>query len=271
MKIPLDGFVFDLDGTLYLGEQALPGAVETLTELRRRGKHVVFISNKPLEPGRTYAEKLTRLGIPAAPEEVITSARVLGQALAVDFPGLRCYVVGEESLKTELRGYGIEVIPETAQDPFEVIDPAGIDAVIVAFDRTLDYLKLNTAYQALVHGARFFATNADRTCPMPGGAIPDAGATLAALEHMTGRRPELVGGKPSPLMLRIATEILQLPPERCLLAGDRIETDMRMAQQAGFTSALVLTGVTRREHLAGLEHPPTLVLESIGQLIDFIE
>jgi NagD protein len=271
MKILIDGFVFDLDGTLYLGDHALPGAVETLAALRKGGKRVVFISNKPLEPGRVYAEKLTRLGIPAAPEDVITSARVLGQALASDYPGLRSYVVGEETLKTELRSYGIEVIPETAQDPFEVIDPAGIEAVIVAFDRTLDYRKLNTAYQALVSGARFFATNADRTCPMPGGAIPDAGATLAALEHMTGRRPELVGGKPSPLMLRIAAEILQLPPERCLLAGDRIETDMRMAQQAGFHSALVLTGVTHREHLSGLEHPPDLVLENIGRLLEYVE
>ncbi len=117
MKIPIDGFVFDLDGTLYLGEHALPGAVETLTELRRRGKHVVFISNKPLEPGRTYAEKLTRLGISATSDQVITSARVLGQALAVDFPGLRCYVVGEESLKTELRGYGIQVDPRNGAGP----------------------------------------------------------------------------------------------------------------------------------------------------------
>ncbi len=271
MKIPIDGFVFDLDGTLYLGEHALPGAVETLAFLRREGKRVVFISNKPLEPGRVYAEKLTRLGIPAAPEEVITSAFVLGRALASNYAGLRFFVVGEDALKDELRGYGLNVVAETGQDPRKVIDPTGIDAIIVAFDRTLDYRKLNTAYQALAHGARFFATNADRTCPMPGGAIPDAGATLAALEHMTGRKPELVGGKPSPLMLRIAAEILQLPPERCLLAGDRLETDMRMAQEAGFSSALVLTGVTRREHLAGLEHPPTLVLDSIGQLSDFIE
>jgi arabinose operon protein AraL len=271
MKIPIDGFVFDLDGTLYLGEHALPGAVETMAALRRGGKRVVFISNKPLEPGCVYAEKLTRLGIPAAPEEVITSALVLGRALANDYAGLRCYVLGEEALKSELRVYGIDVVAETAQDSRQVIDPAGIDAVIVAFDRTLDYRKLNTAYQALSRGCRFFATNADRTCPMPGGAIPDAGATLAALEHMTGRKPELVGGKPSPLMLCIASEILQYPPERCLLAGDRLETDIRMAQQAGFHSAVVLTGVTRREDLNGMEHPPELVLENIGQLMDFVE
>ncbi len=99
---------------------------------------------------------------------------------------------------------------------------------------------------------------------MPGGAIPDAGATLAALEHMTGRKPDLIGGKPSPLMLRVAGELLQLPPQRCLLAGDRLETDIRMAQQAGFTSVLVLSGVTRREHLAGLEQPPDLVIENLA-------
>ena len=108
----------------------------------------------------------------------------------------------------------------------QVIDPSGVDAVVAAFDRSLDYRKLNTAYQALVRGARFFATNADITCPMPGGAIPDAGATIAALQAMTGREVELLAGKPSALMIQAAAELLHVPLSRCLVVGDRLETDI---------------------------------------------
>ena len=119
---------------------------------------------------------------------MITSAYVLGHHLAHHEPNLRYYVVGEENLRQELRGHGLQIAEELVdQSPKEVIDPQGIDAVVVAFDRTLDYRKLNTAYQALMRGARFYATNGDKMCPMPGGGIPDAGGTIAALEHMTGR------------------------------------------------------------------------------------
>lgn len=263
----IDGFVFDLDGTIYLGEKALPGAVDCIAWLRKRGKRVVFISNKPLEPREAYAAKLTRLGIPCAIEMVVTSAFVLGTYLGKTFAGLNYYVVGEDTLKSELASYGLKIAGETEQDPQEVIDPQGIHAVIVAFDRTLNYRKLNTAYQALMHGARFFATNADKTCPMPGGAIPDAGGTIAALEHMTGRKVELLGGKPSPLMMQTATQVLQIPPERCLLVGDRLETDIRMGQEAGFVTALVLTGVTRKEDLAKIEKPPHLILDDLHALV----
>ena len=203
----INGFIFDLDGTVYLGEAALPGAVEGIAELRRRGKRVLFVSNKPLEPRASYAEKLTKLGVPTTPDDVITSAFVLGYHLARTEPHLNLYVVGEENLLNELRGHGLKVVNEfIEQDPMAVIQPHGVDAVVVAFDRTLDYRKLNTAYQALRIGARFFATNADKSCPMPGGAIPDAGGTIAALEHMTGRKVDLLAGKPSDLIVQVALQ-----------------------------------------------------------------
>ena len=207
MSVRCDGFVFDLDGTVYLGDAALPGSVEGIAELRRRGKRVLFVSNKPLEPRANYAAKLTRLGIPTDADDVITSGYVLGHHLAYHQPELRYYVIGEANLRNELRGHGLTVLDELDdQDPREVIDPAGIDAVVVAFDRTLDYRKLNTAYQALMRGAWFYATNGDKTCPMPGGAIPDAGGTIAALETMTGRRLQLLAGKPSTLTMQVALE-----------------------------------------------------------------
>jgi len=272
MKLRIDGFFFDLDGTIYLGEKALPGSVEAIAELRRRGKLVLFVSNKPLEPRPAYAAKLTRLGIPTTESEVVTSAYVLGFHLSRHFPALSYYVIGEENLRAELRSHGLHIVDELAdQDPKAVIQPNGIDAVIVAFDRTLDYRKLNTAYQALRTGARFFATNADKTCPLPGGDVPDAGATIAALEHLSGRTVELVAGKPSSLIAQVGLEKLGLPANRCLMTGDRLETDIRMGQQAGMHTAVVLTGVAQREDAERMTPPPDLILDHLGELPGLVE
>ena len=265
----VDGFIFDLDGTIYLGERTLPGAAECVRELRQRGKKIIFVSNKPLAPRSEYAGKLTRLGIPTKETEIITSAYVLARHLAATMPELVLYVVGEEYLINEFRSHGLKVAQEFSdQDPRELIDPRGIDAVVVAFDRTLDYRKLNTAYQALCRGARFFATNADKTCQMPGGAIPDAGAIIAALEHIAGRKLELLAGKPSALMMQVAADLLGLPPQRCLIAGDRLETDIRMGQDAGMQTAVVLTGVSTREVAEKMPAPPNLIIDNLSELIE---
>ncbi len=277
MKRLVDGFVFDLDGTVYLGEAALLGSVEGITRLRNQGKKVLYVSNKPLEPREKYAAKLTRLGIPTAPDDVITSAYVLGHHLASHEPQLRLYVIGEESLRQELRGHGLTVLNEfTDQDPHEVIDPAGIDAVVVAFDRTLDYRKLNTAYQALIKGARFFATNADKMCPMPSvdgspAGIPDAGGTIAALEHMTGRKLELLAGKPSTLTMQVAIDKLGLPADRIMMTGDRLETDILMGQLAGMLTTVTLTGVATRADVAKMDRQPDFVVTNLGEIPDLIE
>jgi NagD protein len=271
MPTPVDGFIFDLDGTVYLGEAALPNAVRAIAELRQSGKRTLFVSNKPLEPRENYARKLTKLGIPAAPADVITSAFVLGYHLAQTEPNLNLYVVGEENLLNELRGHGLKIVAEFLdQDSLEVIVPDGIDAVVVAFDRTLNYRKINTAYQALMRGARFFATNADKVCPMPGGAIPDAGGTIALLEHITGRRVELLAGKPSKLIMEVALQRLQLPAERVMMVGDRLETDMFMGQQAGMQTAVTLTGVSKREDIARMANPPDYIINDLGDLLDIV-
>lgn len=276
MRRPIDGFVFDLDGTVYLGESAIPGSVEGIAELRRRGKRVLFVSNKPLEPREKYAAKLTRIGIPTPPEDVITSAYVLGHHLAHHEPDLALYVIGEESLRNELRGHGLRVLDElTNQNPSEVIDPAGIDAVVVAFDRTLDYRKLNTAYQALMRGARFFATNADKMCPMPSiddtpAGIPDAGGTIAALEHMTGRKLDLLAGKPSTLTMQVAIEKVGVAPEKMMMIGDRLETDILMGQLAGMATAVTLTGVATRADVAKMDRQPDFVINNLSEIPDLI-
>ncbi|MEO0563958.1 MAG: HAD-IIA family hydrolase [Chloroflexota bacterium] len=267
MRTSIEGFVFDLDGTVYLGETLLPGAIETIQTLRDKGKRILFVTNKPLQPRETYAHKLTKLGIPAESDDVITSGYVMGYYLAQNKPDLNYYVIGEPALLSELRGHHLKIADEfISQNPSEVIEPDSIDAIIVAFDRTLDYRKLNTAYQALVNGAHFYATNADKTCPMPGGGIPDAGGTIAALEHMSGRTLQMLAGKPSTIIMEVAMNRLDLEPATCLMMGDRLETDMKMGRNAGMKTAVVLTGAATREQTKLPENQTDLVLENIGKL-----
>lgn len=267
----VEGFIFDLDGTVYLGESALPNAVEGISELRSRGIKALFVSNKPLEPRESYASKLTRLGIPASPDDVITSGFVMGYHLAQAHPDYRLYVVGEENLLNELRGHGLTIVDEFSdQSELEVIQPHNVDAVVVAFDRTLTYRKLNTAYQAILNGAKFFATNADKACPMPGGGIPDAGGTIAALEHMTGRKLDLLAGKPSNLITEVALQKLDLPAGNVMMVGDRLETDIRMGQQAGMLTAVTLTGASTREDVAAMDTPPDFTINNLGELPNIV-
>jgi NagD protein len=254
----LRGYILDLDGTVYLGERALPGAVETIAALRARGARIVFISNKPLEPGSAYAAKLTRLGIPTTPEEVITSGRVMSAWLARHAPRARVFVIGEPPLREEMRQAGITLVEE----------PAQIEYVVAAFDRTFDYRKWNIAFQAIkFYGAHFVATNADRSCPVDGGEIPDCAGIIAALEATTGKRVEMVAGKPSPLIIQTGVERMGVAARECLVVGDRLETDVVMGRRAGARTALVLTGVTRREQIADAPVKPDYVLENIGEVL----
>jgi len=250
------GYLLDLDGTVYRGEHLIPGAKETIAELRRRGRKVVFLSNKPLYSREDYAAKLTRLGIPTSKDEVINSSLVLAEHLAREAPGSKVFIIGEIPLLKELWQAGLNIT--------EV--PEEVEYVIAAFDRTFDYRKLNIAFQALKRGAHFYATNPDRTCPVEGGEIPDAAAVIAALEATTGRKVEKIFGKPSRYMIQTALEVLGLPPEKCAMVGDRLETDIRMAKENGLTAILVLTGVTRPEDLKDSPFQPDYVLPSLAEL-----
>lgn len=271
-KLTVDAVIFDQDGTVFLGDAAIPGAPETIAWLRKQGKKVIFVTNKPLYPREHYAAKLNKLGIPADAENIATSGHVMAYYLAKNHVAANVYVVGEDNLKNEIRAQGVNVLSEFAdQDPMEVIQPEDVDIVVVAFDRTLDYRKLNTAYQAIINGALFFATNPDKTCPMPGGGIPDAGGTIAALEHMTGYSVDVLVGKPSPVMVEVAMDMLGLPAERCLMVGDRLETDIKMGKLAGMYAASVLTGAATRADAESADPAPDLILDSIANLPDHIQ
>ncbi len=251
-----DGYLFDLDGTVYLGDELLPEAKETLGELKARS-NVVYLTNKPLETPADYAAKLTRLGVETRPEEVISSTDALLLYLGRHAPKARLFVVGEPPLMRLLSLAGYEVAQEAG----------GVDVVIVSFDRTFDYRKLKVSFDAVRGGARIVATNPDAYCPTPDGGLPDCAAMLAAIEASTGAHAEAIVGKPSPHMAAALLERLGVPARDTLLVGDRLATDVRMANEAGMASALILTGATGLEEVLGSPDRPDYVIEHLGDLL----
>jgi HAD superfamily hydrolase (TIGR01450 family) len=201
------------------------------------------LTNNPRKSRDAYARKLTALGIAADASEVITSSFAMARYLAsIGAADRRLFVVGEELLKQELRAAG-----------FRVIEEGEAEIVIVSFDTTLTYAKLLTAHRALLRGARFLATNPDAYCPTRDGGLPDAGALIAALQTSTGRCVEAVVGKPSRFLAGLVLDELRTSPARCVMVGDRAETDVRFGAAAGMLTVLVRTGAT-----GDAELPPDL-------------
>ncbi len=256
IRFPYRGWLFDLDGTVYLGKQLIPGAKEVIAELRRAGRRVAFLSNKPLQTRGDYALKLTRLGVPAAPDDVINSSLVLARYLRDLDPGAPVFVIGEAPMIAEMRAHG-----------FEVRNDERVRWVVIAFDRTFTYAKLNTALQAVKGGARLIATNPDRTCPVEGGEIPDCAGMIAAVEAVTGKQVETVVGKPSPIILEVALAALGVSAAEAVMIGDRIETDITMGKRLGLGTILVLSGITRPGDPRIAVLAPDHVLGSIREIV----
>lgn len=250
------GYILDLDGTVYLGDELLPGAREALAELKSRAS-VVYLTNKPLYLPANYAEKLTRLGVQTSAEEVVSSTDALLLYLKDHAPNARLFVVGEPPLIGLLESAGYEVTE----------DPHKVEVVVVSFDRTFDYRKLKIAFDAVNAGARLVATNPDAHCPSPDGGLPDCAAMLAAIEASTGARAEAIVGKPSQHMVAVLLEKLGVPAKDTLLVGDRLGTDVRMANEAGMASALVLTGATSLEEALSSQDKPDYIIDGLGELL----
>jgi len=256
VRFPYRGWLFDLDGTVYLGEQLIPGAGEAIAALRAAGRRVAFLSNKPLQTRGDYALKLARLGVPAQPDDVINSSLVLARHLRALDPGAPVFVIGEPPMIAEMQAHG-----------FEVRDDERVRWVVIAFDRTFSYAKLNTALQAVKGGARLIATNPDRTCPVEGGEIPDCAGMIAAVEAVTGKQVEAVVGKPSPIILEVALAALGVPAAEAVMVGDRIETDIAMGKRLGLATILVLSGITRPGDPRIAALAPDHVLGSIREIL----
>ena len=252
-----DAYIFDLDGTVYLGDALLPNAHRAITTIRNAGKRTVFLSNNPTHTRFEYARKLTRLGLPTPPEDIINSSVVMVDFLQHTLPNAQLFVCGEQPLIDDLRDGGFSF----SDNPIE------IDAVIASFDRTFVYSKLQIAFDAIRAGARLFATNADRYCPVPGGGQPDAASIIAAIEACTNTTCEAMVGKPSIHMTNAILNLLQMPPERCIMTGDRLETDVQMGLNAGMAAALTLTGATTWQEAQASSINPHFILNDLGDLL----
>ena len=253
------GYVFDLDGTLYLGDGLLPGAAETLAAIRAHGSRVAFLSNKPLDAPATYAAKLTSLGIAARHDEVVTSTDALIRYLRANAAGAVILPIAEPLLVELIRDSGFRIA--------DTDHPEDADLVVVSWDRTFDYGKLLAAFRAVRGGARLVATNPDPFCPTPDGDLPDCAAMLAAIEASTETTAEAIVGKPSRHMAETLLERISLAPADTVLVGDRLLTDVRMAHEAGMASALVLTGATPRSALTDAPFVPDFVLDGVAQIL----
>jgi len=257
-----EGYVFDLDGTIYLGDELLPGAKRLVLKLRELGKRVIFLSNNPTRDQQMYADKLTKLGLPTPTSEIVNTVVTMTQWLVSNHPDATVFPISEEPLKNSLSEAGIRM----SEDPEE------IDIVIASYDRTFDYRKLQIAFDAIwfYERAMFVTTNPDRYCPFPGGrGEPDAAAIVGAIEACTGAKCEVNVGKPDPIMLKTIMDLIGLEAKGCVMTGDRLYTEIRMAKDAGMPSAVVLTGETTAEDLEKVseENLPNYVLERIDRLV----
>lgn len=257
-----DAYLFDLDGTIYLGDALLPGALELVTGLREQGRRTIFLSNNPTKDPEQYVAKLGRLGIAVTEDDVVNTVVSMVAWLKRAHPGATVYPIAEAPLMTALDAAGIR----RSEDPRE------IDIVIASYDRTFDYRKLQIAFDAIWRHKRaiLVTTNPDRYCPFPGGAgEPDAAAVVAAVEACTGTVCAANAGKPDRIMIDTVLERLSVDAAACVMVGDRLYTDIRMATNAGMASALVLTGETTEAMLeaAPPSDRPTFVLDRIDALL----
>ncbi len=252
-----DAYLFDLDGTIYLGQHAIDGAVDTVNKLLERNKRVLFLTNKTIDSRENYVKKLNGLGIPAKLGQIISPTLVTLDLLRTRHRGEKVYVIGEPIFKAELERAGIAFAAK----------PEETDLIVVSWDRNFHYEQLNYAYQAIRCGAKVLATNPDRTCPVPGGDLPDCAGMIGAIEGATGLRIDYIAGKPSKYMADVALSIVNVPAECCLMVGDRLETDIKLGQHSGIRTALVLTGVSRPEDVESASHKPDYILDSVNDLL----
>lgn len=257
-----DAYIFDMDGTIYLGDDLLPGAKRLVEGLRSLGRPVRFLSNNPTKDPQLYVEKLEKLGIPTPIEEIANTVVTTVRWLKANHPDAVVFPISEQPLKKALAEAGIAMSE----------DPERIDIVIASYDRTFDYSKLQIAFDAIWFHRRaaLIGTNPDRFCPFPGGmGQPDCAAIVAAIEACTGTRAETILGKPNPQMARTALRGLDIDLGRAVMVGDRLMTDIRLATAAGMVSAMPLTGESTREEAAALppQERPTYVLERVDRLL----
>ena len=251
-------FLFDMDGTLYLGDRLFDFTIELLQEIRRTGGKYLFMTNNSSKSVVDYIKKLEKLGISSTREDFITSSQATAYYLHKHHEGQRLYVCGTESLKEELRWEGFTVTEKIQET----------DCIVMGFDTELTFQKLHDVSFLLLtkKDLPYIATNPDLVCPTEFGSVPDCGSVCYGIKNATGREP-IVIGKPSPLMPQLAMQKLGRTPEETVVIGDRIYTDVKSGLNAGCTGILVLSGESTLKTLEESPDKPHLVLNDAGELL----
>lgn len=251
-------FLLDMDGTLYLGDEVFPGAIEFVQRISASGKKYIYLTNNSSRAGEDYIARLRKLGFPCDRENVYTSGMATAAYLNANFPGKTVFSVGTLAFCHELESYGVRLGEE---------EPS---VVAVGFDRELTYAKLEKAVRFLKKGAAFVAANPDLVCPMPGGEVlPDCGSICALLAASTGREPVYIG-KPNRDMVDIISKEYCVPNSRIACIGDRMYTDIAVAGNAGAVSVLVMSGETNKELLEASPYRPDYIFDSVADIMAFI-
>lgn len=252
------GFLLDMDGTFYLSDRLLEGALRFIELLNQQGKKFLFLTNNSSRHRRQYAEKISRLGLPIDEELVLTSGEATALYLRKSHPGASLFLVGTPSLEEEFRQHGFRLV---AQEP---------QFLVLGFDTTLTYQKLWALCDFVRAGIPYIATHPDFNCPTETGFMPDVGAMIAFVKAATGREPDLVVGKPNRLIVDAAAVKLNLPVEQLAMIGDRLYTDIALGQASGIVTVLVLSGETGAEDLKDSPFRPDYTFQNLGGVAEWL-
>ena len=255
-------YLFDMDGTLYLGSRLYDFTIELLQEIRRTGGKYLFMTNNSSKSVVDYVKKLEKFGIEATREDFMTSSQATAYYLHKHHEGQRLYVCGTESLKEELRSEGFTVTTNINE----------VDCIVMGFDTELTFQKLHDVSYLLLTRPElpYIATNPDLVCPTEFGSVPDCGSVCGMIYNATGKRPVVIG-KPSSLMPELAMDKLGISKEQTCVVGDRIYTDVKSGLNAGCVGILVMSGETTYEILEQSPDKPHLVLESAREILDVLK
>ncbi len=251
-------FLLDMDGTFYLGDRLLPGALEFLSYLEKRSVGYLFLTNNSSKSRAEYAAKLQRLGLEVSQERIFTSGEATTIYLARKHPHARVFLVGTPSLRAEFRRAGF------------VLSSRSPDVAVLGFDTTLTYTKIRRLCDLLNTGIPYIATHPDINCPTETGYMPDIGAMIEMVAASTGRRPDVIIGKPNPPIVEAISEKLNLPREQICMVGDRLYTDIALGK-AGILTVLVLSGETRIEQVSTAPVQPDFILENLAGLLAVLQ
>ena len=254
-------FVLDMDGTFYLGDQVIEGAIDFVRYVERQGRRVLFFTNNSSQSPRVYMDRLARMGCPITREQIMTSGDVTITYLKENYEGKRVYLVGTDALTESFREEGICLWKEGDPRP---------DLVVIGFDTTLTYEKLRMACGFIRQGALFLATHLDLNCPTEDGFIPDCGSFCAAITASTGVEPKYLG-KPFRETVDMVLVRTGVERERVAFVGDRLYTDVATGVNHGAWGLLVLTGETGLKDLETSQVQPDAVFESLGEMKELLE